>query len=171
MLKQDLSRLPVFLGLSPEYIDVLDSLFDRIHFAKDTVVFEQGQPAAYLFILASGEVAIRFKPYDGPALVVARIPPGGVFGWSAALSRHAYTSGAVAISDGSAYRISASQLHMVCSKYPDLGTVLMERLASAIAERRVTHSPILDILNNRMDTNGDCTKRSREDERKPQLHN
>ena len=52
---------------------------------RDTHVFEQGQLSDYLYILTSGKVIIRYKPYDGPPLTVATIGPGGVFGWSAAL--------------------------------------------------------------------------------------
>jgi len=170
MLKQDFSRLTVFQGLNEQQLELLDSMFERVPFEKDVVLFDQGQPARHLYILVSGEVVIRYKPYDGPALVVARIPPGGVFGWSVALSRNIYTSAAVAVTDGAAFRITAQKLHSLCEQYPETGALLMDHFASAIAERRATHSPILDILSSRMDTSGECIKRSGEDERKPQLY-
>src|SRR3972149_449277 len=64
------------------------------------VFFQQDQLADRLYLLVSGRVEIRFKPYDGEALTVSIIEAGGGFGWSAALGRSSYTSGAVFTADG-----------------------------------------------------------------------
>ncbi len=163
MLKQDFSRLEVFQGLSEAQLELLDSMFERVHFDPDELIFDQGQPARYLYILVSGEVVIRYKPYDGPALVVSRIPEGGVFGWSTILSRRVYTSGAVAVQESTAFRISEVRLHDLCIQQPETGAILMEHLANAIAERRITRSPILDLLSSRVD-NEDCSRRKQEND-------
>lgn len=163
MLKQDFARLSVFQGLSETQLELLDSMFERVYYEPDELIFEQGQPARYLYILVSGEVVIRYKPYDGPALVVSHIQPGGVFGWSTVLSRRVYTSGAVALQECNAFRISEVRLHDLCIQQPETGSVLMEHLASAIAERRITHSPILNMLSSRME-NEDCKRRITDDD-------
>jgi CRP-like cAMP-binding protein len=124
------------------------------------VIFEQGASAKYLYILQVGEVLVRFKPYDGPALTVARILPQGVFGWSAALGRDAYTSAAVTALPSEAYRIRASDLRTLCERVPDTGAIFLDRLAGVIAERlQNTHSEILTMLNQGIDRNGECSKR------------
>jgi CRP/FNR family transcriptional regulator, cyclic AMP receptor protein len=147
MFRLEYTRLPIFAGLDSDQISQLESFFYECTLEKDRIIFEQNQPADYLYILLNGEVAVRYKPYDGPLLTVARIEPGGVFGWSAALGREVYTSGAVALKESIAYRLRGESLPEICARYPETGKIWLERLASVIAERlRSTHAQVLDIL-------------------------
>src|SRR5512137_1525572 len=88
-------KLAFFQGLSAGQMALLRPIFDLCDCPPGMVIFAQGEPAAYLYIVVAGEVLVEFKPYDAPPLVIARIKPGGVFGWSAVLGNQAYTSGAV----------------------------------------------------------------------------
>jgi CRP-like cAMP-binding protein len=147
MFRQEFAQLPIFAGLNSDQIDQLAPFLFECRLEKDIVIFEQGQSAEHLYILLTGEVAVRYKPYDGPLLTVARIVPGGVFGWSAALGRTEYTSGAIALQDSMAYRLRGESLPEICTRHPETGKIWLERLASVIAERlRSTHSQVLDIL-------------------------
>jgi CRP-like cAMP-binding protein len=161
MFRQEFDRVTIFRGLSEEQINLLAPMFEPWSFEKDQVIFEQGQPAEYLYLLNEGEVAIRYKPYDGPPLIVTRIQPGGVFGWSAALGRQEYTSGVIAIANSHGFRMRGQDLHCLCESYPETGTMILDRLASVIAERlRNTHTQILTILSQSIDANGECSGRS-----------
>lgn len=164
------TRFPLFNGMSDDQLTVLDAFFERCAFNKEEVVFEQGDPARRLYVLCSGEVVIRYKPYDGPPLVVTRIAPGGVFGWSAALARPAYTSGAIATMPSIALRTGIEQLHSLCLVAPQTGTLLMERLSEAIAERRTMRNPVLDLLNKKFSSGDDCTSRSVPNGTEPEFH-
>lgn len=160
MLKKDFTQLSIFEGFDRAEMSLIDPLLEVIAFPQDEIIFEQSQMALFLYILLQGEVIIRFKPYDGPALDVAHIVPGGVFGWSAALRRSSYTSGAVALTCGEAARIRSDQLRHLCEMHPEIGVVVLERLASVIAERlRSTHAQILSILTEGMDLKGTCGRR------------
>jgi CRP/FNR family transcriptional regulator, cyclic AMP receptor protein len=155
MLKQDFTHLAIFEGFDRAEMSLIDPLLEVISFQQDEVIFEQGQFATFLYILLQGEILVRFKPYDGPAIDVAHITPGGVFGWSAALRRSSYTSGALALAGGQAARIRGDQLRHLCEMHSDIGVVLLERLASVIAERlRSTHAQILSILTEGLELNG-----------------
>jgi CRP/FNR family transcriptional regulator, cyclic AMP receptor protein len=160
MFRQDYARLSIFTGLDGDQIHQLSQFIAECKFPKDHVIFEQGQPADRLYILLSGEVIIRYKPYDGPPLLVARIEPGGVFGWSAALRRDIYTSGAEAVQDSVAYCIRGANLNVLCSQYPQTGKLFLERLASVIVERlSSTHTQVLGILTQGIDAEaGSCSK-------------
>jgi CRP/FNR family transcriptional regulator, cyclic AMP receptor protein len=161
MFRHEYASLAIFNGLDSGQVDALSPVLEEVRFSAGQVIFQQGQPAEFLFILLRGQVQVRYKPYDGPALTVARILPGDVFGWSAALGRDIYTSGAQAAEDCSAYRIRTDNLHHLCDCDPEAGSILLERLAGVIAERlRNTHSTILDLLSQGMDRNGNCVKRN-----------
>jgi len=152
MFRQDLSSLGLFKGLNHQQIDLMNSVWGFCHFPENKVIFEQGQAADFLYVLTCGSVDVQFKPYDGPSMIVAHILPGGVFGWSAALGRDAYTSSAIACEESQAYRTSTTRIHKLCSNFPDTGVILLDRLAGAIAERLdSTHAQIFAILQQGID--------------------
>lgn len=157
MFRQELMDLSIFSGLSMDQMDLLCPLFDSENFMGHQVIFEQGQSAEYLYILRDGEVEIRYKPYDGPFLTVARIFAGGVFGWSAALDHEHYTSAAVSMCDCSALRIRGSELRCLCESHPQTGVIILERLSEVISERlQATHKEVLKLLCGRMDPDDSC---------------
>lgn len=165
MFRQEIASLAIFNGLDSSQVSALSPLMEEVSFTAGQVIFEQGHAATYLYILLRGLVQVRYKPYDGPALTVARISPGDVFGWSAALGRDIYTSGARAEVASAAYRLRTDSLHHLCDCDPEAGGILLERLAGVIAERlRNTHSTILDLLSQGIDRNGNCSKRGNANE-------
>lgn len=163
MLRKEFTELSIFHGLNPEQLDQLATLIEFYSFPKGELIFGQGQATDFIYILLKGEVEIRYKPYDGPILSVARIFVGGVFGWSAVVGHESYTSMAVASTNGEAYRICGQSLHDFCASNPETGVIILEHLASAIAERlQSTHSQILTILGQSMDVEDQCQKRIEE---------
>jgi CRP-like cAMP-binding protein len=167
MFGKEYAKLPIFAGLDDNQIDHLSSYFCECKPRKDVVIFEQGQAADYLYILISGAVEVRYKPYDGPTLTVARIEPGGVFGWSAALRRSVYSSGAIALQDSLACRLRGDRLPEICHRDPATGNILLDRLAGAIAERlSSTHAQVLEILNQAVSTENSCLEKEVRHERK-----
>ncbi len=129
------TALPLFEGLEETQLRLLEPLFEPYRCAKDTVIFEQGDRAEFLYLLLEGEVAIRYKPYDGDALTITQVRSGGVFGWSAIVGSATYTSGAIALSDCHALRVRGADLVRLSRRYPQLGEVVLSRLAQMVASR------------------------------------
>jgi CRP-like cAMP-binding protein len=152
MFIQDLTQLPLFQDMSTSQIAQLEPLMEVCDYSKDTLVFEQGDPAQYLYIVRHGLVLVQYRAYDGPVISVARVGPGGIFGWSSALGRTCYTSEAVCIRDTLVYRIRGKSLQTLREQYPETGEMILDRLAAVIAERlNSTHTQILEILTQGMD--------------------
>lgn len=140
-------QLKIFNDLSLVQRDLLKPLFIPCDFLAGEVIFEQGNPADCLYIVLEGEVLIRFKPEDGPALTVTRIQSGGVVGWSAALGSPTYTSSAVCSTDCQLVHIHGEDLRELCRQDPEMGSLVLERLAAVIAERlRNTHEYVIALL-------------------------
>jgi CRP/FNR family transcriptional regulator, cyclic AMP receptor protein len=157
MYRQELAQLSIFQGFAPAQLEHLIPMLKFEQYHSGETIFEQGKAANYLYILLKGEVVVRYKPYDGPPLTVARIRPGGVFGWSAAMMREIYSSGAQAAVDSEVFYMSNCQLRKLCEKNPDIGSLLLNRLAGVIAERlKHTHTQIVTILSEGMDIENDC---------------
>ncbi len=140
-------NLSFFEGLTESQLACLRPLFIPVTIQADEVIFEQGAPADYLYIVVEGEVLVSFKPDDGPHLPVARVRPGGVVGWSAAVGSRRYTSAGITTTDARLLKVYGNELRTLFYQHPDIGKIMKERLASVIAERaRSTHAQVIALL-------------------------
>ncbi len=147
MLSLDIAHIPLFKDLPRSQLDLIEPLLEYGAFDDGVMIFDQGHPAKHLYILLSGEVVVQYKPDDGQMMTVAHIHPGGVFGWSAAMSRRTYTAAVLTVGEVETYRINGKTLRRLCNAYPDLGIAILDRLASIITEpMNNTHAQILAML-------------------------
>jgi CRP/FNR family cyclic AMP-dependent transcriptional regulator len=146
-----LEALPLFQGLSTQDVQLLAERFKRVKYAKGEAIFAQGDPANRIYIVLSGNVAIRFKPEDDEMLTVTEVAKDGVFGWSSVLGRNKYTSCAICLDDVEALSVQGDVLRKLCKTHPITGVIILERLAEVIAERlRNTHEYVIEMLQNGM---------------------
>jgi CRP-like cAMP-binding protein len=131
----DLAGKSLFQGLSSSALQRVAAFASQARFGAGEIVFRQGEPALSVFYLEQGEVALRLFPEDGGSLTIALIQPEGVFGWSAVLGRARYTCSAEAVTEGQALALAGSQFRALVRAEPDLGRLLLGRLALALVER------------------------------------
>ncbi len=142
-----LTRFALIEDFSDDQIEVLKPIIEDIRFDTDQVIFNQGDPADYLYFVLDGRVSIRFKPEDGPVLMVSEVDRGEVFGWSSALGSHRYTSSAICSECGLFIRLEGEDLKNLCQEHPETGILILNRLAGVIARRlRGTHEQVLTLL-------------------------
>lgn len=140
-------QLPLFARLTPAQHSLLRPLFIPCELYGGSLLFEQGDPADHLYMVVSGEVVIRYKPEDGPTIILARVRPGGVVGWSAVLGRQTYTSGAECTVFSRVLKLSSEDLRNLCELYPETGEAILEGLAGAYAERNHSaNGQVIDLL-------------------------
>jgi CRP-like cAMP-binding protein len=152
MFQKNLYNLSLFKGLDHDRIGLIIPLFESCTFPEKYMIFQQDLPASHFYILLEGEVVVKYKPYDGEELIIARIYPEDVFGWSATLGRPKYTSSAYTILSSTAVRIRVDMMQHFCESNSQLGMILLERLASGIAYRlRSTHDEVLALLTRGME--------------------
>ncbi len=143
-----LPYIPLFQGFDSFQISILKNLFEDFFCPAKTVIFEQGDPAKYLYLLISGEIAIRYKPYDGPPLTLTRLHDGEVFGWSAVIGTPKYTSSIVSETDVAAIRVEGAHLWTLVREHPEIGTTIIDRLARIVSPRwENAHAQIQSLLN------------------------
>ncbi|HSM24006.1 MAG TPA: cyclic nucleotide-binding domain-containing protein [Anaerolineaceae bacterium] len=160
MDNQEIALLPIFNTFNEPQIQQIKPLMVFCSFPADMVLFEQGDRADNFYILIAGEVALHFKPYDGPSLVMSKITSGGIFGWSAALNREKYSAAAITTSETRAIKMKASDLKKLCAKDPVVGTLFLDRLVGVISEKlQVSHQDFLNLFSNRINVGRDCKRR------------
>jgi CRP-like cAMP-binding protein len=128
-------QIPLFRDLEIQQYSLLEPLFDRYTCPADTVIFEQGEQAAFLYLLLSGSVSIQYKPDDGPTLSVTRLKPGDIFGWSAVIGSASYTSGVRSLDPVQALRIRAEDLKQLRLVHPEISGIILDRFARAVSPR------------------------------------
>jgi CRP-like cAMP-binding protein len=131
----ELADFSIFADLKPEQRTALAPIFWRQSLEAGGVVFQQGDQAINVYIVEAGEVVLRFQPYDGGSMDIETIGPGGVFGWSAALGRPHYTSGAASQSGTRLLVTRGSDLRRVMRRDKELGAVLLDSMAQLVAHR------------------------------------
>ena len=128
---------PFLHDLTPEQYDLLSALFERVGLPERTVLFRQGDPAVYMYLLLDGRAAVRYKPYDGPRITLTILHAGDVFGWSAVVGNRAYTSDVLSTTPVQVLRARGAALRNVCMQYPTAGKSILEKLAKAVSPRWV----------------------------------
>jgi len=150
-----LETIPLFNNVDERTLHLFETLFEPYSCSAGTVVFEQGDPANYIYLIIKGSVEVRYKPYDGPSITINTLSNGHFFGWSAAIGNPVYTSGAVCKEACSAIRMSGADLHQFCSHEPEAGCIIMDLLAQSVSTRwQNAQNQIQLLLNYRMAVNG-----------------
>jgi CRP-like cAMP-binding protein len=147
MLIETFDQFFLFKDLSDEQLELIQPLFTICEGPSGSQLFEQGDLADFLYLVVDGQVSIRYKPDDGPEILVTHVGNGGVVGWSALLGNRVYTSGAICTSQCQLVRVRGAELRDLCEHHSETGVVILERLAAVIAERlRNTHDEIFKLL-------------------------
>jgi CRP-like cAMP-binding protein len=142
-----IERFALIEDFTEDQVEMLKPLIFDVLYETDQVIFNQGDKADYLYFVLDGSVSIQFKPEDGPVLTVSEVGQGGVFGWSSALGSSRYTSSAVCTESGHFIRMEGEKLKNLCQEHPETGILILNRLASVIAQRlRGTHEQVVELL-------------------------
>lgn len=142
-----LPYIPLFQEFSPHDTDLLKQLFETFYRPADSVIFEQGDPATYLYMILEGSAIIRYKPYDGMPITLTRLRSGDVFGWSAVIGRKRYTSSIISETQVESLRIRGETLWKLVDEHPEVGKTIIDRLARMVSPRWVdAHAQIQTLL-------------------------
>jgi CRP-like cAMP-binding protein len=125
--------IPLFQNLSPSETDLLKPLFEKRSNPAGTLIFEQGDPATYLYVIMSGTVIIQYKPYDGNPMILTHLRDGDVFGWSAVIGTAKYTASIISETSLETLRIHRENLWSLVRQSPEVGNTVIDRLARMVS--------------------------------------
>lgn len=155
---KSLESVPLFKDVDNNILQLLEPLFEAYSCTAETVIFEQGDPAHYLYLILDGTVEMRYKPYDGPPLTITNLPQGSIIGWSAVIGNSVYTSGAICKEDCHAIRMRRQDLHNLCAKEPEAGRIILNLLAESVSSRWLDAQSQIQILLNNTVSAKQCAK-------------
>jgi CRP-like cAMP-binding protein len=134
-MPEEFLKVGPFHDFSPADLQIIEPYFSHFNAPAGSVLFSQGDPAEKLFIVVSGELVVKYKPYDSPEIVISRLKEDDVVGWSTVLGNSSYTSSAMCVKDVDALQITGTRLRKLIKEHPQTGTMVMDRLADAVSPR------------------------------------
>jgi len=119
-----------------ELTQIAEFCFER-SLKANTICFVQDKDAAEVHLCRSGEVQIVIQLYEpwGTEVRVHTIRKGEVFGWSALLEAHTYTSSAKCADVVEEVYIKGTDMLGLFEKNLHMGYVVMRNLSAVISSR------------------------------------
>jgi small-conductance mechanosensitive channel/CRP-like cAMP-binding protein len=136
-----LKRVAIFETLTDEQRAQLARAARPQLFGEGEVIVRQGDAGSSMFVLVSGDAAVRLQPSNEE---VARVPPGGFFGEMSLLTGAPRTASVVAIRDTEVLEITANAFREFVMADPGAVDKIALAVSSRQAEldaRRATGAP------------------------------
>jgi CRP-like cAMP-binding protein len=136
----------IFAGVPPSERAALMEHFETRRFARGEFLVNQGEQAACLYLLASGQVQVRSTDAQGERTVLAQLGPGDVVGEISLVLRRPASAEVVALSPTVALSLSPEQLREATREHPELLRELYDIAIQREEETRsVVAQPALDV--------------------------
>lgn len=147
--REVLSRVPLFAGLSPEDLLTLDARMTALAWAEGDPLYQAGDPAEHLYVLAVGRAKVLRTAATGQDVVVDLLAPGDLAGPLGAGGLHDGTGGppgasdppihtetVVSLSTVCALRIGLAEFRAVLEEHPAVALRVLDATLGLLAEAR-----------------------------------
>jgi CRP-like cAMP-binding protein len=142
---QELKSHPFVADFRPEHRVRLATMAREVRFARDQVIFHEGDEYSVLYLLVEGMVALELDA-PGHVLRVQTLYGGDVFDWSAVLPHARKHFNARALEPVTALAIEGEDLLASFTTDPEFGLAFMLRLMGVVSERlRATRLQLIDM--------------------------
>lgn len=132
----DLLALHDFVGDLPAgWLGRLAAHGRPVFYATGRRLFREDAPADRFWLVHSGLVAVDLHVPGRGDVVVERVGPGAVLGWSWLLEPHRWRFGAVVAEDVRAVEFTAARVRALIAEDPELGRELTARFLAVVADR------------------------------------
>lgn len=133
-LQAMLRKHPFVEAFEPAHVEKLAALATNVRFARDQVVFHEGDECSEFYMIVSGTIALENEE-PGHTLRVQTLGAGDELGWSALLMGSGKHFQARALESTEVLAFDALALLSACKEDPAFGFALMHRLLGVVAGR------------------------------------
>ena len=121
----ELEHAEFFRALPPERRSQVKSVLREKRFTRQRVLFFEGQPAEFLWVVQQGEVRLYKSSADGRITTLEALGPGEMFGAVSSLDEDVYTASAEAVTDGVAWCLPRRVLMSLVADVPVLAVEIL----------------------------------------------
>jgi len=128
--------------LSPSDMEEVNPYIIPATFKKKEVIFSEGDPSNWLYIVTKGKIKITKLSQSGREIILELISPMDFFGGIAVMRGFPYPANAVAMDDAEVLKISRNNLMRILDRFPNL----MYWMAMNISDRiKGSHEALKNI--------------------------
>ena len=133
--------------LPEQALDEFAAVASLANFAAGRMIFEEGAANPFLYVVVQGRVGLDIEVPGRGRVRVLSIGPGEMLAWSALLGGGTMTVSATALQDTQVLAMPGARLIEICRANHEAGFHVMQRMASALAQRLVgTRLQLLDLF-------------------------
>lgn len=129
-----LQRHPFVEEFQPAHIELLTSMAKEVEFARDQVIFHEGDECGEFYLIVAGRVALEIEAPD-QTFRVQTLNAGDELGWSAILMGRGKHFQARALEHTDALAFDGSELLAAFKADPAFGLTFTLRLLGVVSER------------------------------------
>ncbi|GAB4417957.1 MAG: Crp/Fnr family transcriptional regulator [Thermodesulfovibrionales bacterium] len=134
----DLKKISIFSTLTSSELKEITPYLIPVSLKKKAVVFSEGDPSEWFYIVSEGKVKITKLSQDGKEIILEIIPPMDFFGGLAVIRGFPYPANAVAMEDTKLFKISRSSLMRILDRFPNLMYCMALQLGDRMKESHET---------------------------------
>lgn len=131
-LKDCLAHLPHFISLSTAVQDAMVAVASLRKYKAGQVIYLEGEPAEFIYILARGWVKATRMSRDGREQAMLFLQPVDIFGDIAVFTGTTYPGTATALETVDAWAIPAASLVGLLDKFPELSHAVIRKLGDRV---------------------------------------
>jgi CRP-like cAMP-binding protein len=128
-----IGRLPFFRHLSRDAVIEINRLFEDRDIAAGQVIYFEGDPGEYLYLVATGKVKLVRHTSSGRDVLLDILRGGEYFG-SLAIRGQAYAESAAAQTDCCILQISTHNFEKVLNHYPEVTMKVLQAVGQRLEE-------------------------------------
>jgi CRP-like cAMP-binding protein len=129
-----LEGVDIFKGLTPQDIDAVASLGERVQVSSREILGKAGGPGDHLYIIIQGNVQLSAESPVGE-ITVRIAGPGESFPLATLIDPGTLITSATVMTDGELLAIPRSELLALCKENPEIGVRMYAAMAGILAGR------------------------------------
>jgi CRP-like cAMP-binding protein len=127
-----LAQVRHFDNLPTEVQDAMAAASMPCHFTAGQVIYLEGEPAEFVYILERGWVKATRMSRDGREQAMLFLKPGEIFGDIAVFTGMTYPGTVTALEGVDAWMIPSATLMKLVKRYPDLALAVIHKLGERV---------------------------------------
>lgn len=135
--KKTLAGLELFEGLPERALEAVAALSQERSYAPGEIIFSPERASDWAFLLLKGTVrlTVHASSLPEPVAIASLETPGQAFGFSTVIGQGHHNSSAEAVTEVKAVAIDGPRFLDYLEKEPEVGFVVMRRVARALSRR------------------------------------
>ncbi len=140
-----LAAHPFLEGLNPNHLEKLAQLAFEVTFEPDQIIFREGDPSSFFYLITSGKVALEIAA-PGRFITIQTLTEGDELGWSSLLEQVNKQFRARCIDPVRALAFDGPRVIAACEEDHEFGYMVLRKILAIVADRlTATRLQVVDV--------------------------